>query len=150
MDIITTVDNNINLMNTTTAVTPTVPPMPEDLFKFLHNYSSPNAAVCFKMWVYKYSIKVKVVVTSSWWCPGNTFASQCYDRGSSPGGWVPAQNAGGWGECQPINSAFFCQIDSIGSILQNQSWMVIHGTSDCLRYRSHRKLSGLSGRAPDL
>ena len=49
MDAITTADNNINLMNITTAVTPTVPPMPEDLFKFLHNYSSPNAAVCFKM-----------------------------------------------------------------------------------------------------
>ena len=42
-------------MNTTTAVTPTVPPMPDDLFKFLHNYSSsPDAGVCFKMWVSKY------------------------------------------------------------------------------------------------
>ena len=50
MDTVTAVDDNINLLNTTTAVTPTVPPMPDDLFKFLHNYSSsPDAAVCFKM-----------------------------------------------------------------------------------------------------
>ena len=55
MDTVTAVDDNINLLNTTTAVTPTVPPMPDDLFKFLHNYSSsPDAAVCFKMWVSKY------------------------------------------------------------------------------------------------
>ena len=79
MDIISTADCNINLMNTTTAVTPTVPPMPDDLFKFLHNYSSPNAAVCFKMWVSIYSIKVKVVavVTRS--------LLIAMTRGSSPG-----------------------------------------------------------------
>ena len=37
-----------------------------------------------------------------------------------------------------LNSAFFCQIDSISSIWQKQSCMLMHGTSDCLRHRWYR------------
>ena len=49
-----------------------------------------------------------------------------------------------------LNSAFFCQINSISSIWQNQPCLVVQGTGDCLRHKWYRKLSGLSGRASDL
>ena len=49
-----------------------------------------------------------------------------------------------------LNSALFCQIDSISSIWQNQSCMVVHGTGDCFRHRWYRRRSDLTGRASDL
>ena len=49
-----------------------------------------------------------------------------------------------------LNLAYFCKIDSISSIWQNQWHTVIHRTGDCLRHRWYRKLSGLSWRASDL
>ena len=36
-------------------------------------------------------------------------------------------------------SASFCQIDSISSIWQNQSYTVVHGTGVCIRHRWYRK-----------
>ena len=45
---------------------------------------------------------------------------------------------------------FFGQISSISSIWQKQPSMAIHGTGDCLKRRSDRKVSDLSGTVSDL